>query len=437
MPNEISSIYSGIYSGFSTGADVAIVLVSAVLLYALLTENKVQKKGTNYLITLTILNGLTGAIDMAVTMLEGSAESIEAIKFLYSINFVFSMMVLLTYCLYQYHCMKERVFVVDGITYGSVFVCTVPCIIWLIGNAQANPWFVSFNEYGYHHFQSTYWVVILIPTLVMVFNFFFMLSCRNEVKPKELFAWVSYEIFPIIIYLVFFGTGIYIECAAYMASTLSTLLLYTNTHLSSIRDNIETENELQKSQMQLMVSQIQPHFLYNSLNSIYALIDIDPQLAQEAVCTFSDYLRQNINALKSDKPVRFEEELEHTKAYLYLEQIRFGDKLKIIYDINASDFLIPPLSVQPLVENAIKHGVSKKAEGGSVKIATSENDKYFEISIIDDGLGFEAKSFKDDDKSTHIGIFNVNSRIKNMVSGTLEIKSIPGAGTACTIHIPK
>ena len=109
-----------------------------------------------------------------------------------------------------------------------------------------------------------------------------------------------------------------------------------------------------------MVSQIRPHFMYNALSSIAALCKLDPDTAYDATITFSDYLRGNMDSLKQTAPIPFEKELEHLKKYLHIEKMRFGNKLNIVYDICATDFEIPQLTVQPLAENAVKHGISKK-----------------------------------------------------------------------------
>lgn len=426
-----------IYRGISLGLDVFSLLVSLVLAYAIATEKSVKKTEVKYFSAIVGFNALCAACDFGVCMNEGNAVNASSVELLANLSFVFSMFVLLFFCFYQYHMMRQRVYVSGGINYSSAFTCNALWIVLLIGNIQEKPWFIKVSPQGLIERQPAYIVLPIVVCVLLLFNFFLILSDSKHLSRHELFAWISYEIFPGIIYIIYFATGFFREAFMYAAASLSIILVYINIHISGIRESIETENRLNKSQMQLMVSQIQPHFLYNSLNSIYALIDQDPEIAQEAVSTFSDYLRQNINALKKDEPVEFEEEMEHTKAYLYLEKIRFGDKLNIEFDIKAKDFKIPPLSVQPLVENAIKHGISQKPGGGKLKIASWENETENIIQITDDGKGFEAGKFSDDKKSTHVGMFNVSTRIQAMVSGKLSVNSVPGQGTVCTIIIPK
>lgn len=185
-----------------------------------------------------------------------------------------------------------------------------------------------------------------------------------------------------------------------------------------------------------MLSQIQPHFLYNSLNSIYYLCDKDPKAARQAISDFSDYLRGNMDSLTRSAPVPFYRELKHLKNYLTLEKLRFDDTLEIVWDIQTEDFMIPALTVQPLVENAVKHGICKSENGGTVTISTRECESCYEVEIRDDGAGFDPNGNPSDGKS-HVGIENVRSRLSKMCGADLEITSEKGKGTTAIIRIPK
>ncbi len=198
----------------------------------------------------------------------------------------------------------------------------------------------------------------------------------------------------------------------------------------------QMQKELYESRVAIMVSQIQPHFLYNSLTSIAMMCTKDPDTAKTATINFADYLRGNMNSLKEKNPVPFEREFEHLKKYIMLEQLRFGDMLNVEYDIQTDDFVLPQLSVQPLVENAIKHGVGMKEDGGTVKITTRETDKYYEIIVSDDGVGFDTEKTVSDGKE-HVGMNNVKQRLKEMCNAELTIESEIGKGTVSTIRIPK
>ena len=194
--------------------------------------------------------------------------------------------------------------------------------------------------------------------------------------------------------------------------------------------------------MGVMVSQIQPHFMYNALTSIAMLCSEDPDTAQEATVTFAKYLRGNMDSLKQTAPVPFEQELEHLKKYLYIEKLRFDEKLNIVYDIEATDFRLPQLSIQPLVENAVKHGVGMKKMGGTVTISTRETEEDYRVIISDDGVGFDMEEVRkkqetESDGKSHVGMENTRRRLQDMCDGRVEIESTPGEGTVATVILPK
>lgn len=203
------------------------------------------------------------------------------------------------------------------------------------------------------------------------------------------------------------------------------------------REARELEREVEKANMAVMISQIQPHFLYNALNTIKSLIRRDPKKAEQAVIDFSYYLRGNMDSLTHTEPIPFETELAHVKYYCDIELLRFSDKLKIEYDIQEKKFCVPTLSIQPIVENAIKHGVTKKPEGGTVRISTASDDKDYIVTVKDDGVGFDPSTIEEDDGRSHVGIQNIRYRFENMMHATVSIESEKGVGTCVIIRIPK
>jgi len=218
-----------------------------------------------------------------------------------------------------------------------------------------------------------------------------------------------------------------------MAQSISNLFDEHKAEQEKIRS---LERELTQKQISVMLSQIQPHFLYNSLNAIQELCATDPETARQAVIEFSGYLRGNLDSLAFTQPIAFERELSHVETYLALEKKRFQHKLQIKYDITVRNFTLPVLTLQPIVENAVRHGVTKRSKGGTVTISTAETKMAYTITVTDDGAGFD-KGIKKGDGRTHVGIENVRSRLASMCGGALEIESTPGAGTTVIIIIPK
>lgn len=194
------------------------------------------------------------------------------------------------------------------------------------------------------------------------------------------------------------------------------------------------EAELKESRISIMLSQIQPHFIYNTLGTIERMCLKDPQKAFDLVRNFSLYLRGNFSELESVTPIRFEEELKHVEHYVNIEKVRFPD-MNIEYDVTITDFVLPALSVQPLVENAIKHGIMRLETGGNVIISTYETQTHFCVEVKDDGVGFDTNAPVEGKK--HVGLRNIRGRLNAMVNGELIIESKIGVGTKAVIMIPK
>ena len=164
----------------------------------------------------------------------------------------------------------------------------------------------------------------------------------------------------------------------------------------------------------------------------------NPEQAENATIQFAKYRRGNMDALQTNAPIPFTEELEHTKEYLTLEQMRFEDKLTVRYDIQCDAFSLPPLTLEPIAENAVRHGVRGNSDGrGEVVIATREYPGCYEITVTDTGPGFDPEKLPKDPGRSHIGLRNVRDRLTQMCGGALNIVSTPGKGTCVTISIPK
>ena len=217
-----------------------------------------------------------------------------------------------------------------------------------------------------------------------------------------------------------------------IAIAIGCVFYYVWLHLQFVREH---ENALRAGQrIQIMMSQIQPHFLFNTLSTIQALCVKDPQTAVYAIEQFGVYLRKNLESLNQTDLIPLSRELEHTRAYAQIEQLRFRN-IQVDYDIQELDVRVPALSIQPLVENAIRHGVRGREKGRVTVSACREGDENL-IVIQDNGTGFDASAVGAEDGGRHIGIANVRSRLEQMCGGTLDIDSRIGEGTTITMHIP-
>ena len=222
-----------------------------------------------------------------------------------------------------------------------------------------------------------------------------------------------------------------IELLPFVITTVS-LFNYIWLHLQFAREHEEALKAEQR--IRIMISQIQPHFLFNTLTTIQTLCDIDPPKAEETVGKFAAYLRQNIESLDRSDLVPFEKEMEHTRIYADIEMIRFPD-IRVEYDTADTAFELPALTVQPLVENAIRHGVRGK-EDGRVSVTSRDGGSFHEIVVADNGKGFDASQI-DSMESAHVGLRNVRDRIMQLCGGTMNVISKANEGTTITIRIPK
>ena len=199
-------------------------------------------------------------------------------------------------------------------------------------------------------------------------------------------------------------------------------------------EKIALNNQLTESRVSTMMSQIRPHFIYNTLGSIEQLCEIDPPKAGELVHNFAKYLRGNFGELDNPKPILMSQEMEHVHHYISIENVRFPD-MTFTFEMNSNDFHIPALTIQPIVENAIKHGLMKLQKGGTIHVVSYETDAEYCVLVEDDGVGFDTSVLLDERK--HVGIRNIRGRLNAMVNGTLEIESVIDKGTKVLITIPK
>ena len=198
------------------------------------------------------------------------------------------------------------------------------------------------------------------------------------------------------------------------------------------RQYLRQKEELAWEKTRVAVMQMRPHFIYNTLMSIYYLCQEDAEKAQRVILDFSSYLQNNFNAIAREDNVPFHDELEHTRAYLAVEKARFEDKLYVEFDTPVTVFRLPPLTLQPIVENAVKHGISPDLDPLYLTVATEDTGEGVKLTVEDTGPGF-APSDGDD---PHFALDNIRRRLKTMCGGTLEIAPREQGGTKVTVFVP-
>ncbi|MBQ9607626.1 MAG: histidine kinase, partial [Lachnospiraceae bacterium] len=274
----------------------------------------------------------------------------------------------------------------------------------------------------------------LFVAIFMVMDLVISFVHRKDLNYRQQAAFGCYILFPLISILVRkWIPEVYLVALASSLSMMVMLIVEIFEHQRKFRLQEEKNDQLK---VDLMLGQIQPHFLFNVLYVIQALCKDNPEAAH-AVRDFSMFLRHNMDSLSVNTPIPFKEELDHTQLYVSLQQLRFGTKLNVVYDLACIDFSLPTLTLQPLVENAIRYGVRKSATGeGVVKVSTKEFPDHYEVSVQDDGPGFVEGKTKNDGVS-HVGINNVRERLKAVSGGSLIFNSAAGKGTKVTMILPK
>ena len=301
-------------------------------------------------------------------------------------------------------------------------------LAYTIGNAVFGYSFVVSSTGHYVHSGNVAAVLIHLAFLASSFIALILLALfapRSTKTNRAVF--IVYTLLPVagitVDYLVH---GISLT---YISIVISVLVLYTSIYL-------QRQRMIEEQGSTLLLSQINPHFTYNTLSAIAAMCEIAPKQAKSLTIDFARYLRQNLDTMTGEPLIPFSKELEHVECYLKIEKARFGDNLRVMYAIQCTDFVIPPLTVQPLVENAVKHGVTKKAGGGTVKISTYATETSYVMEIIDDGKGFDTE-VAITNTNRRVGLENVRSRVKRLCHGTVSVKSTIGVGTRVTVEIPR
>ena len=343
--------------------------------------------------------------------------------------------------------------VIASFTYYFAAGSALMCII----SAKYAHWYYIIDEQNVYQRQPYYNVALVLIAVLFVLVVLQIVVCAKRLLVKQIVSLLLYILIPftMVILQVVFKPGIGLTNIG-MAISLIIIFIVNNVKITIMESELnkkvlqqnmvllnqnkviaEKKEEIENLQLNMVITQMQPHFIFNVLNIIYYLCAKDTKLAQTAIDNFSSYLRTNIDSLVSDELAPFSKELEHVKNYLDLEKLRFDEELEIEYDIGPTDFHLPMLVVQPLVENAVKHGIAKSPNGGKLIVRTIEDYDNYYIYVIDNGVGFDTKKKPANDGRSHIGVENVRVRIEKRVNGKLEIFSTKGKGTTAVITIPK
>lgn len=431
--DEISVNLALRYTDVSIALELFCAAVCAILAGHLLLGGSRKTRRSRLLARILILHVVTLVCDAAAWAFNGVLQPdlrilIKAANYLEFVlgyaNFIF-----LTD--YIVGIISEKRAVSRRVVHLVAAVCTICIVITTISLSNGIVFYI--DERNLYSIGPWYNAMNSVVPAIIIFLSAVSLYYSRYLGRSDTLTFLSYIVFlfiAAILQLAFPGLMIY-----YATYTLSILITYVNVHVQHEKLLQEKELELADARISIMISQIQPHFLYNTLSVVGDLCRHDPVSARETVIDFSRYLRANLAALTEKETIFFEEEMEHVDTYLSLETKRFGDKIRIVREIGAANFPLPPLTLQPIVENAVLHGITAREEGGTVVIKTEEDEGAWRISVIDDGVGFDTA--EPQDARFHVGIRNVRFRLDAMSGGRLDVASTPGKGTEAVITIPK
>ena len=320
------------------------------------------------------------------------------------------------------------------VSYRSAYLMRIVCgcYLVLVFLSMFNGMLFQVDAHGNLTDGPYYWIAWLIDPMILLIEILVVVHYRKNLSRFGTIVMLNYGLVSLL------TTGlqsIWYPVPELLACTLALLLMFMLFYWEMAKNLVENERELMQSQMSLAISQIQPHFLYNTLSTIAELCRKDSAMAEEVTNRFALYLRGNLEHMGDSFPVEFSKELKHVQTYLWIEKIRFQDELQVVYDIQTEDFIIPALTVQPLVENAVKHGMMGSENVCTITIRTKCVERGYQVIIEDDGCGFDPEQVKNDGRK-HIGIESVRNRLKFMVGGILTVRSVIGKGTTVIIEIP-
>lgn len=416
-------------------------IICLILLLTSMLDKEYKGDSKRYLLALYTSVGLTLLFDALAWIFRGRPGLLGSVM-VYVSNFMvfqFNYIVLMAYTLYVKSNLPE-----EGQRNMQPFIRFLlgACAV-MMGMTVANiwtHWFYFIDAQNFYHRNSCHWMTQIVGLFGTIINGVFLLKYRKRIEKGLFIAMFSYIVLPTIALatLVFY----YGLSLLHVAMCISMVCMFIAAFKSHYMRMTARERELGDMKTQLLISQIEPHFLYNSLTTIKYLCRTSPDQAADAVDEFSLFLRANLDGISATKCIPFRAEVEQVCNYLLLEQRRFGERLNVTWDIEDEDFLIPSLTLQPIVENAVRHGIMKKPEGGTIAIRSSFLPEGFVIVVEDDGVGFDIEQVARQQKEAestgrHLGLRNVKSRLELMRGGAMLVESEIGKGTTVKLILPE
>ena len=375
--------------------------------------------------------------DMAIWSVEALAKPSLMLlyKFFWTVNYASCLILLYFYILCMHTYLKEE-FSISSPWPKKFFVTVILASMVLWTASFYTGWIFTVDSNFVPVYKNLYTFICITAAVMVSPGFIIYFKHMREIDLHTNLTFGFYILVPILALVLEVSLGI--DTCFYLALGLCLLMIYVNINqknrMIAYEQKMEVQkraNELRETEQKVMMGNIQPLFIQSVLASIADMAVKDPVKAGETTTSFASYLRMNLNSVGKNQPVPFEEELKHAESYLELEKNIWPGKINVEYDTEAFMFFLPVLTLQPIVENAMVHGIVPNG-GGTIRIWSREEGDDFIVGVEDDGVGFDSTLVSDG-----VGISNTRSRIKKICNGSLKVDSEKGKGTRVVITIPR
>ena len=406
-------------------------IASSIIIYL---NKTTERKPTFMLGLLQIMNAVLITADAFSWFFRGDTTPFGGlmVRLSNAIVFIWEDVAILTFGLFFYFCVPEK----NRSRFKPImFIVSIICFLAIVSIivSQFTDIYYYFDENNlYHRNDKYYWILVAAGVLCLFLYLIAAIAERKSVTrtiAAYLAIYISIPLIALVIQFFIYGISI-----LNIATLIASLLVFVVFEISQEKENYKKMKELRILENDILSAQIKPHFIFNMLSSIKYVYHDDPEKGDYAIDELANYFRGYISCIDSEKLIFFQEELSNTKSFINLEKIRYGEKIHTVFDIREKEFLVPPFILQPLVENAIKHGLNTREEGGTITISSFKDEDNYIITILNDGSAYNPESL--DDGRKHVGIDNVRSRLQIHVNGTFGIIAASNNETLVTIKIP-
>ena len=412
-------------AGFSFSGAILVIMAIGIVFAAILPT--LDRWSKRYFITLFSLLFLCAVTCFLALVFWYDPSKATAEKVVYFFESLFLSVPIFMPTIFLLHCSRETI---KRSALFSAVMALLGAFFAMLVAAQFTDAFYSVtpeNEF----IRGSYYAVFLAPMIsVLILNIVGTFRRRKKLSKKYFIG--------LLIYLLPMGATVFVhmflsvEIFVVFGMALFALIMFGLILSDNVEQYTHQQREIAHQRASIMVLQMRPHFIYNSMMGIYYLCDQDSQKAKQVTLDFTTYLRKNFAAIASEDAIPFLDELEHTRAYLAVEQAQFEDSLFVNFDTPVTMFRIPPLTLQPIVENAVVHGLRGSNAPIHISVATRQTDTANEIIIADDGPGFATA----DNSEPHIALNNIRGRLELMCHGTLTISQRESGGTTVKVTVP-